>query len=81
MFILLKFFLFQNPDNLSDLSLCNVRLNEKVSLQLLEKLQFQSSLLRLRLSNTNLQATAASDMLCEFLERNDLIVELDLSYC
>ena len=40
MFILLKFFLFQNPDNLSDLSLCNVRLNEKVSLQLLEKLQF-----------------------------------------
>ena len=80
---LVKFFAFQNPDHLTELRLSNVtvRSSEGGINTLFREIRFNNTLLKLSLSFINLQGISTMEQLCDFLQNNDLLTDLDFSYC
>ena len=72
---------FQSPENLQNMRLASLNISDFHMTELFESLRWNTYLQRLRLSGICMSKNKNISLLCEFLEANEILSELDLSYC
>ena len=72
---------FHSPENLQNLRLASLNISDFHMTELFESLRWNTYLQRLRLSGICMSNNKNISLLCEFLEANEILSELDLSYC